>query len=137
MQGFKEFLEDTVNKMKKDKPESYLDGIWRELNIDPNSLPEFIESGPIELTDEGLWFNQAIWQIIKPIDLKDSFVRLKFHKSLSPNLDQRCYVRGHDGKMKPFPYYNLENKIFLIPIDKFANMLGKGWQQMNPMGGGM
>lgn len=150
--GFKRFFEDATRSLQGDKPskkagkpENYLDGMWRELSIDPNSVPEFIESGPIHLEDQGLWFNQAIWQVLKPIDLKDHFVRIKFHKSLSPNLNQHCYVRKEDGQMVPYEG-DIEGKAFLIPINKLAEMLGKGWQSVvqagaggmgGPPGGGM
>ena len=133
LRGFKQFFEDETHSLKSDdkpgkkgKPENYLDGMWRELGIDPNSIPEFIESGPINLEDQGLWFNQAIWQVMKPIDLKDHFVRIKFHKSMSPNLNQHCYVRRNDGQMVPFEG-DIEGKAFLIPINKLAEILGKGW----------
>lgn len=149
MHGFKQFVaEDKVrslegkSKAKKEEPENYLDGMWRELGIDPNSVPEFIESGPVEIEDQGLFFNQAIWQVIKPIELSDPFVRIRFHKSLSPNLNQRCYRKREDGKMEPFGG-EIEGKVFIIPIKKFAEMLGRGWQSAvqgggpGGMGGGM
>ena len=143
LRGFKHFFEDETRSLKSDKPakkggkpENYLDGMWRELGIDPNSIPEFIESGPIHLEDQGLWFNQAIWQVMKPIDLKDHFVRIKFHKSLSPNLNQHCYVRRPDGQMVPFEG-DIEGKAFLIPINKLAEILGKGWQSAIQGAGGM
>jgi hypothetical protein len=145
MLRFKEWLwhEEKMRSLDKKKgqkhdkePENYLDGMWRELGIDPNSVPEYIESGPIELPEEGLWFNQAIWKVEKPIDLKDSFVRITFHKSLSPNLNQRCYVRREDGEMEPAEE-DIDGKTYLIPIDKFAEMLSKPWQSAaGGMGGG-
>ncbi len=133
--SFKQFFfEDETRSLKNDKPENYLDGMWRELNIDPNSVPQFVESGPIEIKDEGLWYNQAVWEVVKPIDLKDSFVRMKFHKSLSPNLDQRCYVRREDGQMIPYEG-DPSGRIHLIPIDKFAEMISKPWQSVVAGGG--
>ncbi len=140
LSGFKLFVE----KDEKKKPtENYLDGEWRELGIDPNTLPEYIETGPIELEDEGLWFNQAVWQIVKPIDLKDRFVRIKFHKSKSPNLNQRVYVRRHDGQMVPYEG-DPSGQVHLIPIKKLAEIMGRAWQTvlmgqqagMGGMGGG-
>lgn len=137
---YKEDQTQSLKPSKKQHPENNLDGMWRELGIDPNLIPQFIESGPIELEDQGLWFNQSVWEVIKPIRLDDYFVRIKFHKSLSPNLNQRCYIKNHDGKMVPYKAFNgeLESKIFLIPINKFSKMLGRGWemaiQQPSPMG---
>ena len=131
--NFKMWFEDKTHSLesnkdkKKDKPENYLDGMSRELGIDPNLIPDYIESGPIHLDEEGLWFNQAIWKVIKPIRLKDHFVKIQFHKSLSPNLDQNCYIKGEDGKMIPYNG-DVTNKTFLITINKLANMLSKGWQ---------
>jgi hypothetical protein len=138
--GFKQFVEDQMRggdkgpSAKGGRKENYLDGMWRELGIDPNNIPEFIESGPIEISDEGLWCNQAIWKVLKPIDLKDHFVRIQYHKSLSPNLNQRCYVRKEDGQMVPFEQ-EVEGRTFLITIDKLAEMLSKPWQAAASQGG--
>jgi hypothetical protein len=139
--SFKLFFEDDIHgKSKKGKPENYLDGMWRELGIDPNSIPKYVESGPIEIKDEGLWYNQAVWEVIKPIDLNDSFVRLKFHKSLSPSLNQRCYVRREDGQMIPYEG-DPSGRVHLVPMGTFAKMLGKPWQAVgaatNPLAGGL
>ena len=136
--NFKRFLtEDEARSLKKDKgeEENYLQGMNRELGIDPNSITEFIESGPIEISDEGLFFNQAIWKIIKPLDINDKFARIQFHKSLSPSLNQHCYRRRDDGKMEP-AQENLTGRIFLIPLKKLADMLGKPWQSAGGAGGG-
>ncbi len=140
---FKEWFykEDATRSLKgkssnsAGKPENYLDGMWRELGISPDSIPKYIESGPIEIKDEGLWYNQAIWEVIKPVDISDRFVRIKFHKSMSPNLNQRCYVRREDGQMIPYQG-DPSGRIHLIPIDKFAEMLGKPWQSVAAQGGG-
>ncbi len=126
--GFKRFFE------AKDEKENHLDAIHRELGIDPNSIPEFIESGPIEIEGEGLWFNQAVWQVIKPIELSDEFVKIKFHKSLSPDLNQICLRRRQDGKMEP-AQEDLTGKVFLIPLKKLAEILGQGFQQPQSPGG--
>jgi hypothetical protein len=122
--SFRRFVEE---KEKKDKPENYLDGAWRELGIDINSMPDYIESGPIEA--DGILYNQAIWQILKPIDPKDVFVKIKFFKSSSPNLNQHAYRRTHDGKLVPYEG-NTKSNIHLIPIDKLAEMLSRGWQSV-------
>src|SRR5208283_5336509 len=100
-------------------------------------IPDIIESGPIEI--QGLIFNQALWKVVKPIDLKDEFVRIKFHKSLSPSLNQHCYRKGVDGKLMPVEG-DLSGKTFMITLDKLSEMLGKGWQSViqnaQQMGGG-
>jgi hypothetical protein len=145
LHGFKQFIaEDEVRSLNKDsaskkpaaKPENYLDGIKRELGINPNNIPKYIESGPIELEDEGLWFNQAIWEVMKPIQLEDPFVRIKFHKSLSPNLNQTCYRRKSNGEMEPFSG-SLEGKIIMLPMKKFAELFSRGWQGAVQGAGGM
>jgi hypothetical protein len=133
MFSFRQFLEDQTHKPPKKDKENYLDGMHRELGIDPNSIPEFIESGPIEI--DNLYFNQTVWQVLKPIDLNDKFVRIKFHKSLSPSLNQHCYRRRDDGKMEP-AQEDLTNRIFLIPLSKLSEMLSKGWQAAAAQGGG-
>ena len=121
MQTFKQFLE------KKEEKENYLDGMWRELGIDPNVIPDYIESGPIEIPEEGLWYNQAIWQVLKPIEKEDSFVRIKFCVCKSPNLNQRAYVKREDGQMVPYEG-DPSGRIHMLTIDKFAELLGRGWQ---------
>lgn len=100
--------------------------MWQELGIDRNSLPDFIESGPIEITEEGILYNQAIWQIIKPIEENDLYVKIKFYKSKSPNFE-RAYVRGSDGQLRPYQG-QVEGKTHIISIKKLAEILGKGWQ---------
>lgn len=139
MLRFREWLlhEDDMRALKNKKGgdrENYLDGMWRELGIDPNSVPKLSECGPFEIPEQGLWFNAAIWEVIKPIDLKDHFVRIKFHKSLSPNFNQRCYIKQENGDWMPFQE-DLEGKIFLITIDKFAEILSKPWQSVAAQGG--
>lgn len=123
------WTEDKTRNLKphqgKDK-ENYVQGMQRELGINPNSIPDFIESGPVELPDEGLVFNQAVWQVVKPIDANDEYVRIKFHKSLSPNLNQHCYVKQHDGQLMPVNG-DISNKVFVITLDKLSEMLGRGW----------
>jgi hypothetical protein len=120
--SFRQFVE-----LEK-KSGNYIDGLWQELGIDRNALPDFIESGPIEIEDEGLLYNQAIWQILKPIDETDLYVRIKFFKTKStdPNF-VRAYVRRHDGKLMPYQG-KVEGRIHLISIQKLAEILGKGWQ---------
>jgi hypothetical protein len=123
---------------EKKKPENYIDGMSRELNIDPNSIPDFIETGPIEIPEEGLLYNQAIWRVIKPIREDDKFVKIQFHKSLSPNLDQVVLKRLPDGQLTKYPG-PLNNKIHIITIDKFAEIFARPWQtviQGAAMGGG-
>lgn len=76
--SFKQFFELYRGPTKhKPKKGNYIDGLWQELGVDRNALPDFIESGPIEIEDEGLLYNQAIWQIIKPIEDTDLYVRRK------------------------------------------------------------
>lgn len=121
MISFKLFLEEKENM---------LDGIWRELGIDPNILPDYIEAnGPLEL-DNGIYLNQSVWQLIKPINLKDKYVRIKYHKVISPNLNQRAYRKEGD-KYVPIDY-SPDGKVFVIPIEKLAEMLGRPWQNALP-----
>jgi len=127
--SFRSFIE------KKEDPENYLDGMWRELGIDPNNIPDFIETGPIEISDENIIYNQAIWQVVKPIDISDKFVRIKLHQFKSPNLNQHTYRRREDGKLVPYEGKALGN-VHLIPIDKFAEVMSRGWQAVT-MGAGM
>ena len=129
--SFKQFFElhrgpHKPKKPKEPKKGNYIDGLWQELGIDRNSLPDFIESGPIEIEDEGLLYNQAIWQIVKPIEDTDLYVRIKFFKSSSPNFE-RAYKRRHDGQLVPYEG-EVDGKIHLISIQKLAEILGKGWQ---------
>jgi hypothetical protein len=129
--GFRQFiLEDETHSLKKDSkgdkgtPENYLDGMWRELGISPNDIPDMIESGPVEF--DGILYNQAIWKVLKPIDLKDTHVRIQFHKSLSPNLNQRAYRRLENGKLQPFEG-DPDTSTHMIGIDDLAKMLGRDW----------
>ncbi len=127
--SFKHFFELHKTSKDKHKPEkgNYIDGMWQELGIDRNSLPDFIESGPIEIEEEGILYNQAIWQIIKPIEDTDMYVRIKFFKSKSPNFE-RAYTRGKDGQLRPYQG-EIEGKTHIISIKKLASILGKGWEQ--------
>ncbi len=120
--GFRQFVE-----LEK-KSGNYIDGLWQELGIDRNSLPDFIESGPIDLEDEGIRYNQAIWQILKPIDKTDLYVRIKFFKSNVPQFE-RAYTKRHDGQLVPYQG-QCEGRIHLISIQKLAEILGKGWQTL-------
>lgn len=130
--SFKKFMEKVSlgspsdQDDKKGKPENFLDGMWRELGIDPNSLPEFFQAGPVHLSDEGLWFNTAVWRIIKPINKDDPFVRVKFHKSIGPNLNQTAY-RKENGKMVPYVGSDLPTRVFMITPNKLSEMIGIGW----------
>lgn len=139
LSGFGQYVrEDDVRSLTKkpNKPkntENYLDSMWREFGLSPENLPEFIESGPIEIESEGLLFNQAMWQIIKPVTIEDKFVRIKFHKPTTPSLNQHCYRRKEDGKMEPVNI-NLEGKTFIITLKKLAEMLGRGFQNSAPQG---
>jgi hypothetical protein len=134
--SFKQFFELHRGPTKhKPKKGNYIDGLWQELGIDRNSLPDFIESGPIEVEDEGLLYNQAIWQIIKPIEDTDLYVRIRFYQSKSPNFE-RAYVRHNDGQLSPYQG-KCEGKTHLISIQKLANILGKGWQAATSQAGGM
>ncbi len=137
--GFRLFVEDQTRSLNGDKgkkagqkPENLIDGMWRELGIDPNTIPDFIESGPIEF--DGVYYNQAIWRVVKPIDVNDNFVKIQFHKSLSPNLNQHAYVRKPDGSMQPFGGTPDQTER-IITLDKLAEMLGRPWQQMMAQGG--
>jgi len=140
--SFKQFFELHIGPKKhKHKPKkgNYIDGLWQELGIDRNSLPDFIESGPIEIEEEGLLYNQAIWQLVKPIEENDLYVRIRFFKSSSPNFE-RAYKRRHDGQLVPYEG-EVNGKVHLISIQKLADILGKGWQAAAqaaaPMGGGL
>lgn len=127
--SFRQFFEfDRGPHKHKHKPKkgNYIDGLWQELGIDRNALPDFVESGPIEIEEEGLIYNQAIWQIVKPIEETDLYVRIKFYKSSSPNFE-RAYKRRHDGQLVPYEG-ETDGKVHLISIQKLADILGKGWQ---------
>lgn len=125
--SFKQFFELHRGPTKHEpKKGNYIDGLWQELGIDRNALPDFIESGPIEIEDEGLLYNQAVWQIIKPIEDTDLYVRIRFFKSASPNFE-RAYKRKHDGQLVPYEG-EVNGKVHLISIQKLADILGKGWQ---------
>lgn len=128
--SFKHFVEEK----KAEKPANYIDTLWQELGVDRNSLPDFIESGPIQIDDEGLTYNQAIWQIIKPIGEKDMYARIKLYKSKSPNFE-RAYIKGPDGKLVPYQG-EVEGKVHLITLKKLAEILGKGWQSAAGAAGG-
>jgi hypothetical protein len=123
--SFKQFMELHRHHKHKKKPD-YIDALDQELGIDKNSLPDVFDSGPIELEDDGILFNQAIWQIIKPIEDTDNFVRIKFYKSKSPNFE-RAYVRKQDGTLQPY-HGDIEGRVFFIPIKKLSEILGKGFQ---------
>lgn len=134
--NFRQFVErygPSHRHKHKPKKANYIDSIWQELGIDRDSLPDFIESGPIKVEDEGITYNQAIWQIIKPIEEDDMYVRIKFYKSKSPNFE-RAYVTQEDGQLKPY-MGKLEGKIHLISIQKLSEILGKGWQSAIQQGG--
>ena len=134
--GFRQFFinEDKVRGLKK-KKENYLQSLNRELSISPNAIPDRIETGEIEL--DGLYFNQAVLQVIKPIDLTDKFIKVKLDDTYSPNLDQQVYRKTEDGQMTPY-VGSLSKKIFLVPIDKFAELISKAWQSagQGQQGGG-
>ncbi len=148
LSGFKVFFEDKVHSMKKHKkheeePENYLDRLWGELGIDPNDLPDFIESGPVELEYDGqvLLFNQCVFKLIKPIELSVPYVKIQLHNLNSPSLNRRIYVRKEDGSVKHYEGA-IDEKEIIISIDKLAEMLGRGWQaaanqSQGGMGGGM
>lgn len=120
--GFKLFIE-------QEKAANYIDGLERELGISVDEIPEMIETGPVEV--DGIFYNQAIWQIIKPIDQSDAFVRIKLWQSNSPNLDQRAYTKKEDGKMVPYEG-DPTGKIHIITMDQLAKILGKGWTAAQP-----
>ena len=127
--SFRQFIE-----AKEQKKANFIDGIWQELGIDRDALPDFIESGPIEIEEEGILYNQAIWQIVKPIDETDVYVKIKFYKSKSPNFE-RAYTRGPDGKLQLYQG-ECNGKEHLISVQKLAEILGKGWQTaVAPPGG--
>lgn len=135
--SFKHFFELHKSPLGKPKKGNFIDGMSQELGIDRNALPDFIESGPIELEDEGILYNQAIWQIMKPIADTDLYAKIKFFKSKSPNFE-RAYVRGQDGQLRPYQG-EVEGKTHIISIKKLADILGKGWQataQAAASGGG-
>lgn len=134
LDSFKTFLEDKTRSLKKPdgKPEDYLDGLDRELGIDPSvSIPQYVESGPVHFEDEGLWFNQAVWEVLKPVEKNDMFVRVRLVKFTSPNLNQRVYRRREDGQMEPYTG-PLSTTVHLIKKEKLAEMMGRGWQTAAP-----
>lgn len=127
--SFKEF----VNKNKPEQA-NMVDALELELGIPRSALPDVIDSsGPVELEDEGLVYNQAIWQLIKPIEPNDMYVRIRFMKTKSPDF-VRAYKRGPDGKLTPYQG-NLEGRIHLIPIQKFAAMFGRALKASLAQGG--
>lgn len=144
LSGFKAFIEDKVKGMEKEKaskpePENYIDRLWGELGIDPNDLPDYIESGPIELDCDGqvLLFNQCSFKLIKPVEINVPYVRIQLHNSDSPSLNRRIYVKSQSGELKPYQGA-VDQKVLIISIDKLAEMLGRGWQPATqpPVGGG-
>ena len=133
LKGFKLFFERQLNSLKKDKPEDHLDAMQRELGIDINSLDDRFLSGPIALEDEGLWFNQAEWEIVKPVEQNDPFIRLKFIKSHSPNINQTILVKSEDGSWANYPG-DVTGRTFMVTRGKFAKMYGRPW--LSALGGG-
>lgn len=140
--NFKSFLERDLHGVKK-HPENYLNALSRELSIDPNSMPDFIDVPQAEFTDENLLFNQVILQVIKPISLDDPYIRVKLYSMKSPDLNQHVYQRRDvGGKNQIIPYegslQGIKNKVFLIPIDKFSSMVTRGWEgNINKMASGI
>lgn len=130
--SFRQFVE--LHKPgHKPKPD-YIDALNLELGINKNALPDVFESGPIEIEDEGIIYNQAIWQIIKPIEDSDMFVRIRFYKSKSPNFE-RAYIRKKDGQLAPYQG-EIEGKVHLISLKKLSQILGKGWEGAAAQAGG-
>jgi hypothetical protein len=127
--SFRKFVEEKENK---EKPENYIDGMFRELGIDRNSIPDNIESGPIEV--DGILYNQGTWRILKPIDPHDVYVKMVFTKFSSPNLDQHAYRRSGDGKLTPYEGKTSGN-VHLVPIAQLAEMLSRAWQTVVAGGG--
>jgi hypothetical protein len=122
MEGFKFYFE---RELKSSKPEDYFSAVDRELGIKPDQFPEYFLSGPVYFPEEGLYFNQAVWKIIKPVYENDLFVRLKYHKSDSPNLNSRAYRKDSSGEMHPYPG-DVTGAVFLMPMDKFCNLITRG-----------
>jgi hypothetical protein len=134
--GFRAFFEDKVRSLegegedmkKADNPENMVDAIQRVLGVDPNELPDDIPSGPI--TIDGVSYNQASWQLKKPIPKDAKYVRIRMmpqEELKSPNLDQVA-VKDGDNYLGKTPR---EWKI--ITIDKLSEMLGRPLQP--PPGG--
>lgn len=117
--SFRKFVEETEHK-----PANYIDTIWQELGIDRNALPDTISTGWLELPEEGLTFNQAIWQVVKPIDEHDLYVRIRYFKanSASPNF-VRAYMKKPDGSLEPYQG-KIEGTVHLITVQKLAQILG-------------
>lgn len=118
--SFKRFVEEK----KPEKPLNHIDAMWQELGIDRDSLPDNFSTGWLELPEEGLYFNQAIWQVIKPIDEHDMFVRIKYYSpnNSNPNFI-RCYVKNQDGSYEPYKG-KVDGSVHLITIQKLAQALG-------------
>lgn len=141
LHGFKQFVEDATRSLKPHKhkkphkhdTENYLDAIWRELGIGPESIPDKIDSGPVEIA--GYVFNQAVFKVIKPITLKDHMVRIKLEDIDSPNLNQKVYRRGDDGQLVPYEG-PLPTHTFLISIKELSDMLSRAWQSAGQGGAG-
>lgn len=126
--GFKQFFERQLgNPASKGNPENHVDAMNRELGINPNDLEDRFLSGPVELEDEGLWINQALWEIIKPVEQNDPYVRLRFIQSKSPSLNQRVYRKREDGQMVPYEG-DITGRVFMVTMQKFAKMIGRGWE---------
>lgn len=135
LRGFRTFIEAEVNSLdgkgqgkSSGKPENMLDAQWREFGIDPNSIPDRIESGHVEI--DGVSYNQSVWEVKKPIHLTDKFVRVRMvppDEVNSPSLNQHGYKNG-------VSYLGATPTGWRpITIDKLAEMLGKPLQQ--PAGG--
>src|SRR5271163_4778252 len=58
---FREFLERKDHDDKQ-KPADIIGSLWQELGIDRDSLPDSISTGYLELPEQGLYFNQCVWQ---------------------------------------------------------------------------
>lgn len=121
--SFKRFVEEK----KPDKPLNHIDAMDQELGIDRASLPKDFSTGWLELPEEGLYFNQAIWQLL-PVGEHDMFARIKYFRANSSNPNfVRCYTKGQDGKLQPY-MGEIDGSVHLISIARLAKALGLPFQ---------
>jgi hypothetical protein len=129
--SFKRFVEE---KGGENKPVNYIDASEKELGA---GIPKEFSTGYLELPDEGLYFNQSIWQTL-PFEPHDKYVRIRYFgtNNTNPNF-VRAYIKGKDGKMQPY-LGKLEDSVHMITKEKLAQILGLPFQAtVAAAGGGM